>query len=311
MNPESPWPDLARVAVVTFVAAILSAVFDLHEAIFRHTRRWEWLQLDELPIVLGVFAAGLIWWSWRRYLQARRELLARQQAEARLSAVLVENRLLAQAQLGIQEAERKILARELHDEMGQYLNAIKLDAVGLLAGESGPTREAGRHIIHSVDHAHTAVSNMIRRLRPAGLDELGLAAALENCVDHWRQRLPGTRFSLSFRGELEDLGESLNLTLFRLIQESLTNCYKHAAAPWVEVCLHRSGQGTATEQIEVSVSDDGCGATAGAMQGGHGLRGMRERVALLGGELSIETAAGAGFCVRAVLPGPAPAGGLP
>ena len=68
---------------------------------------------------------------------------------------------------------------------------------------------------------------------------------------------------------------------------------------------------TATEQIEVSVSDDGCGATAGAMQGGHGLRGMRERVALLGGELSIETAAGAGFCVRAVLPGPAPAGGLP
>jgi two-component system sensor histidine kinase UhpB len=80
---------------------------------------------------------------------------------------------------------------------------------------------------------------MIRRLRPVGLDELGLAAAIENCVDHWRQRLPDTRFSLTIRGDLHALHESLTLTLYRLIQEGLTNIYKHAAARQVDIVVER------------------------------------------------------------------------
>ncbi len=80
---------------------------------------------------------------------------------------------------------------------------------------------------------------MIGRLRPVGLDELGLVAAIEHCVDYWRERLPATRLVLSVRGNFEDSSEPLNLTLYRLIQEGLTNIYKHAKAQRAEIALGR------------------------------------------------------------------------
>jgi two-component system, NarL family, sensor histidine kinase UhpB len=105
---------------------------------------------------------------------------------------ITENRLLAQENSRIQEMERKHPARELHDELGQYLNAIKLDSVSIR--ESGVDAEfssnAAHAIIRAVDRVHGVISDMIGRLRPVGLDELGLVAAIEHCVDHWRQHLP-------------------------------------------------------------------------------------------------------------------------
>lgn len=145
-----------------------------------------------------------------------------------MSAVLDENRQLAQENLRIQEVERKHLARELHDEFGQYLNAIKIDAVSICESRGTDavfSTDAALSIIRTVDHVHAVVSDMIDRLRPVGLDELGLVAAIEHCVDHWRQRLPETRFQLSVRGNFEGLSEPLNLTLYRLIQEGLTNVH--------------------------------------------------------------------------------------
>src|ERR1700728_222458 len=237
-HPKSPMSQLthkllkaesAAVIAATALSILLSAHFQLTEALYAHTRRLEYLQLDELPIGLLVLAIGLIWLSWRHNRQAIRELHARQLAEARLAGVLTENRKLAQEHLRIQELERKHLARELHDELGQYLNAIKLDAVSIVdvgAADAAATGRAARAIIRSIDHVHATVSDMIARLRPVGLDELGLPAAIEHCIDEWRQRLPGTRFDLSVRGNLEGLGENLDLTLYRLIQEGLTNVYK-------------------------------------------------------------------------------------
>ncbi len=99
---------------------------------------------------------------------------------------------------------------------------------------------AAGSIIHAVDHVHGAVSDMIARLRPVGLDELGLVAAIEHCVDHWRQRLPDTRFALSVNGDFEDLGESLNLTMYRLIQEGLTNIMPRRHTPCFAVSIRRS-----------------------------------------------------------------------
>src|SRR5208282_3119396 len=221
--------DAGAVLGITALSIILAAHFQLAEVLYAFTRRWEYLQLDELPIGLLVLAFGLIWVSWRRYRQAGRELNARQLAEARLAGVLEENRRLAQEHLRTQELERKHLARELHDELGQYLNAIKLDAMSISdsgGSNAGFSAQASRSIIRSIDHVHAAVSTMIRRLRPVGLDDLGLVAAIEHCVDHWRQRLPDTRFSLQLRGEFAGLDESLTLTLYRLIQEGLTNVYK-------------------------------------------------------------------------------------
>jgi signal transduction histidine kinase len=142
---------------------------------------------------------------------------------------------------------------------------------------------------------HTVVNNIIRRLRPAGLDELGLVAALENCVDHWRQRLPDTRFTLSVSGSLDDLGESMNLTIYRLIQEGLTNSFKHAGAQRIDINLSRASD------VLVTVADDGRG-TAASSRSGFGLSGMKERVELMGGTFSIESSAGRGFAIEARLP---------
>jgi two-component system sensor histidine kinase UhpB len=306
LTHESPARDAAIVIGLTLLGIIVSVHFNLSEALYTLTRHWEFLQIDELPLAMLVLCTCLIWLSWKRYRHARRELQARRIAEQRLAAVLAENRLLARENLRIQEVERKRLARELHDELGQYLNAIKLDAVAIREGSAsdpGFPASTSLSIIRSVDHVHAAVSDIIRRLRPVGLDELGLVAAIEHCIDHWRARMPHTDFGLSMRGNLEDLCEPLNLTLYRLIQEGLTNIYKHAHAQRVTVTLERT-QSSQPDQDEMclTVADDGCGMEPGTRNSRFGLSGMRERVELAGGTFALESAPGQGLCLRVRLP---------
>src|SRR5208282_4631290 len=157
LRQDLPWRDVALVVAVTLLSIVVSAHFELNEALYALTRHGEYLQLDELPIGMLALLMGLIWLSWRRYHHAQRELQARRVAEATLAGVLLENRQLAKENLRIQEIERKHLARELHDELGQYLNAIKLDAVSVQ--ESGGNDAAGAMkaavaIIRTVDHLH-------------------------------------------------------------------------------------------------------------------------------------------------------------
>ena len=298
--------ETAAVIAVTVLSILLSAHFQITEALYAHTRRLEYFQLDELPIGLLVLAIGLIWLSWRRNRQAVRELHARQLAEARLAGVLAENRKLAQEHLRIQELERKHLARELHDQLGQSLNVIKLDAVSICnSGENawGFSSNAAQEIIRTVDHMHGAVNDMIGRLRPVGLDELGLVAAIEHCVDQWHQRLPKTHFSLVLRGDFDRLSESLTLTLYRLIQEGLTNIYKHADAGRVEIVLQRLACAPpGSDELLLTLADDGRGMAPGADTSGYGLSGMRERVEMVGGTFSMSSAPDRGFSFEARLP---------
>ena len=303
---EAVWRDVAVVIGITVLSIGIAAHFQFNETLYAFTRHWEYLQIDELPFGMFVLSICLIWLSWKRYRHASRELFARRIAEARLGRALAENRDLAQENLRIQEIERKHLARELHDELGQYLNAIKLDAVSIT--ESGGTdakfaTDASVAIIRSVDHVHGAVSEMIARLRPVGLDELGLVAAIEHCVDYWRQRLPETRFALTVRGNFEGLSEQLNLTVYRLIQEGLTNIYKHAGAQLAEIALERieSAQ-SSMDELFLTVADDGCGMQPGARNSRFGLNGMRERVEIAGGSFSLTSRPNRGLRFVARMP---------
>ena len=295
--------DLAIVIGLTLVSIISTSYFELDEWLYARTRKWELFQIDELPITFIVLTLGLMWFSSRRHRQTRAELAAREQAEARLARALAVNRELVQRHIRAEEEERKHLARELHDELGQYLNAIKLDAVAIRDGvrdEALASRAAGG-IIQSVDHVHAAVSGMIRRLRPVGLDELGLAAAVESLVDQWRSRLPGVQFSLAFGGTLEGLGEQVNLALYRLIQEGLTNCSRHAGARHLEISLRR-GKSEVGDEVMLSVEDDGRGSDLTSRTSGFGLSGMRERVEMLGGRFFVSSEPGAGLRFEAHLP---------
>jgi two-component system, NarL family, sensor histidine kinase UhpB len=299
----SPWRDTLAVLIATALTIALSAHFNWSEALYALTRREERLQLDELPIGMLVLLSGLIWLAWRRNRQARQEIRARREAEAQLEEALAANRALAKETLRIQEADRKHLALELHDELGQYLNAIKLDAVSIRDGTAADLRspvETSDAIVRTVDHLHGVVTRMIAHLRPVALDELGLLAAIEHCIDQWRRRLPDTHFSFRSQGSFDGLDEALNLTAYRLIQEGLTNIYKHAKASHVEISLTQSAKDGRGE-LRVAVADDGCGADLGRHAGGHGLNGMRERAELSGGTFALDSAPGRGLRFEAHL----------
>jgi two-component system sensor histidine kinase UhpB len=300
----SPWRDTLLVLAATALTIALSAYFNWNEALYALTRREERLQLDELPIGMLVLLTGLVWLAWRRNREALREIRARRVAEARLEEAFAVNRALAKETLRIQEADRKHLALELHDELGQYLNAIKLDAVSIRDGTAPDLRGpvvASDAIVRTVDHLHGVVSQMIARLRPVALDELGLLAAIEHGIDQWQRRLPDTQFTFHAQGKLDGLDEALNLTAYRLIQEGLTNIYKHANASRVEISLTRAAAG-GRDELWVAVADDGRGADLHQRAAGHGLNGMRERTELSGGSFSIDSAPGRGLRLEAHLP---------
>jgi two-component system, NarL family, sensor histidine kinase UhpB len=293
--------DLALVVLITIVAAILCVKLNVGEALLSWTRPRERFQLDELPAVLLVFAACLIWFSTRRYHEARNEIGLRRRAEADLYAALAENRRLAQQYVDMQEAERKALARDLHDELGQYLNAIKLDAVSVrdrLESPDPPGYRIAAGMIGSIDRVQSVVMGLMRQLRPVGLDELGLAAAIEHCANEWRRRLPQIAIGLSVSDSLEGLDEMCRLALYRLVQEALTNVARHSHATRVEIRIGRESAG----RIVASIEDDGVGTDLTRPGSGLGLVGMRERAEALGGSLTLASVPGSGFTLLARIP---------
>jgi glucose-6-phosphate-specific signal transduction histidine kinase len=303
--------DAIVVTIVTLAAWLLCGLFNVTEILRRLNAPYEQYQLDELPSVLLVLGLGLTWYATRRYGEAREEIARRKSAEVQLAAALADNRRLAQQYVELQERERKALARELHDELGQYLNVIKLDAVGIRDDSQvqAAVHRRASTIVENCNHIHGAVATLMRELRPTGLDELGLAAALEHCVETWRARLPGVSLRLYMAGEFTALPESITVTLYRLVQEALTNIAKHATATHVTVRLERVGaDATNDDRIELAVVDDGIGTLPGVPTRGLGLIGMRERVMTLQGKLVFTSSPGQGFELSAEIPVPSGAG---
>ena len=290
--------DLVAVAAAVVVAAFASVRFELSEAVQSWTQRWERYQLDELPGIVLFAAIAVAWFVRRRVREVRAELGRRVALEHALESALRENRRLSQSHVKVQEAERRRLARELHDELGQHLNAIKIEAVSMrrAAGDATEVSRGASAIVTSADHLHAVVRDMTRSLRPPGLDELGLPAALENYIEAWRARFPAIHVSLELAGELEGLGEALNIALYRLVQEALTNVARHAGASHVRIRLERDAE------VRIELSDDGSGAASPWESEGVGLIGMRQRVESLGGKFRVDTGPQNGFSVNASVP---------
>ena len=293
--------DACVVIAATLLAAIICARFDVGEAVTKWTRPYERLQLDELPLILLVMAIGLIWFSSRRYFEAKRQLELRTAADAKLAETLTENKRLALKYVDMQEQERKTLARDLHDELGQYVNAIKLDAVAMreAAAEQPVIRAAARAMIVNVDRVYDVLRGLIRQLRPVGLDDLGLVAALEHCANEWRSRLPAIQIDMQCGADLEALDEARAMVIFRLVQEALTNVARHSSATQVRIRIAPSASASG---IDIVIADNGRGADLSLPRPGLGLVGMRERVAALGGSITLAAGGGAGFNITAFLP---------
>lgn len=227
------------------------------------------------------------------------DITALEQAQAQLAKTLAENRQLIQRSIQVQEDERRNIARELHDEMGQWLNALKLDAVSIRDRADGEIKAAAQSIVEVTNHVYEVARNLMRRLRPVALDELGLPSALQYLVDQWQRRHPTVKCTFSTEGSLEELGEVANITLYRFVQECLTNVAKHAEAGEVKIALRRIAP---TGEVELAVSDDGRGFEPRRATLGMGLLGLRERIEVLGGVFTLEAGTGRGVDVRGLLP---------
>jgi signal transduction histidine kinase len=196
-----------------------------------------------------------------------------------------------------QELERTRLARELHDETGQALTSILL---GLRSLERAVASDEARSALGSVRELVVSTLHDVRRLavelRPAALDDFGLGPAIERLVDTHRQDA-SVAVDLEVQLGDERLPADVETTMYRIVQEALTNVTKHAAATRISVLVTR------TEKAAVLVvEDDGHGFETTDATGGLGLTGMRERVALVGGRLKIEAGAGSGTTIAAEIP---------
>jgi protein-histidine pros-kinase len=209
----------------------------------------------------------------------------------RLETTIHSQQRLAHRLLSVREEERQHLARELHDEFGQYLVSLKAEAAFAreLADEGMPALSpCADSIARTADHMMEVLQQILYRLRPIGLEEFGLLASLEQLIAGWNQRCRDTRFTLTADRDLDDLPDNINVSLYRIIQESLTNAIRHGQPGHVEVILQRRVMGLVLE-----IHDDGKGSASRddsgepGKTGGFGRLGMEERVLALGGTLNI------------------------
>ncbi|MBK1713397.1 ATP-binding protein [Rubrivivax gelatinosus] len=293
-----------ELAVVVGAAAAtwaLASVLELHESLVAFFARHESWQADELAIALGVLALGLAVHALRRRRDAEQALASEQRALADAARLAERNAELARGLIALQEDERAAIARELHDEMGQACTALRMDTAllkrAVALGDAEAARAAASRADQQAQSLLRGVRGLLQRLRPAHLEMLGLAAALEELCAGWQAR---SGVACSFHGAAEaagGLGAEAELVVYRVAQEALTNVMRHARAGRVQVLLAREG-----ESLALLVEDDGIGLPPEGERRGLGLLGAAERAAALGGTLALEGAAGSGTRVRLTLP---------
>lgn len=248
-----------------------------------------------------------------------REISARLNSLAEtLDRVREENLALMKRLIKVQDDERRQIARDLHDEAGPCLFSIRAAASTLLRDTSYPGFDLDRirNTCREVNAAGKALQDLIRRmldqLRPPGLSELGLEAAARGLIANWQEARPDVALVLETPHHLDSVSGAVGLTAYRVIQESLTNIYRHASASKARVRLEfenapmEEGYGhsdAVSSVLRITVEDNGIGIS-GHRGKGSGLAGMNERVQALKGCISVTDRPGGGTCINVILPLP-------
>src|SRR6266700_2642042 len=230
---------------------------------------------------------------------------------AALGDAVDDKRRLAERVVSLQDVERKEIARELHDEFGPYLFALRAHASSLtrIADAREPNTDAlrkhGGAILEQVNALQQFNRRVLEKLRPVGLTELGLREALGALLRLWAESRPGTIIETDISPSLGETGETADLTIYRTIQEALTNVFRHAGATRVNVAVEPTELSSGTAHAGrggalVRVRDNGSGLRPDHKLG-FGLTGMRERILALGGSLTVASGDG-GVTLEAVIP---------
>jgi len=234
---------------------------------------------------------------------------------ATLEGTISENRRLAERIICVQDEERKDLARELHDELGPYLFAIRAAVTALKAElqRGGGNKEKLLHacetIVERVEMIQRVNRRVLHKLRPMGLEEFGLKAKLKSLVNLLQENNLDVTINLDVDEALPPCDETSNLTIYRVVQEGVTNAFKHADASFIDIGVmadgdnptHMRGSEEERHVVCVSISDDGKGLPE-ALKPSYGIAGMSERVKATGGEIRLTNRPGGGVTLEAWIP---------
>ncbi len=266
---------------------ILSSYFSLSEHFVIWAKQYEEVaEIDEFPIALLASLFAMIWFSVQRIAES--------------NDLIKKNHMLLHRILEIQEDERKSIAINLHDDLGQYLSAIKAEAKSLIISSDVTTdiADTAKRISINAEHAYKSTRLMMRDLRPVALDELGLHAAIEQLVDQWNlAKQKNITYELSVDGNINNFHGHMNIAIFRIIQEALTNIVKHADATKVHILLLRNNN-----DLSIKLTDNGIGFEPINIQKGCGLLGMYERAESLNSSLTITSTLGQGTEIHLTIP---------
>jgi glucose-6-phosphate-specific signal transduction histidine kinase len=277
MKPSATSPalrDLLRVWVIVGAFWLLAMQLELSEKLANWLQSYERFQLDEMPLTLLVLSVSLAWFAFRRAHEA--------------SDLLAANRHLTQRLMSAQEDERRVLAQELHDEVGQACTALRIEAAYITkAIHTNPTAalEAAQRIDQSSLRMHSLARDMLKRLRPPNLDSMGIEESLNELCKSWEQHCR-TQCHTLIEALPHNLADTLCTSLYRVTQEALTNIAKHAHATQVWVGLSHQ-----QDALTLTITDNGQGLQPShSRTQGLGLTGMRERIASLQGHIHFEDA---------------------
>ena len=215
---------------------------------------------------------------------------------------LRRNRELTAIIQGHIEDERRSLARELHDELGQYVSAVKIFAQNIIKRSKGKEKnieESALSVTSAANQIYDGMHSIIRQLRPGSLDNLGLAETLKDMVSGWRSQHSAINIDLFVGESLGHLGEAISINVYRIIQEAMNNCLKHAEAKNISISLDNK-----KKQLALVFKDDGVGfdTTLLAKTKQFGLIGMQERVKSLNGIFSIKSNPNKGTLINITIP---------
>ena len=287
---------VANVAVFWFTGRAVAPLEHIADALARVERG----ALDtRLPLLRGR-EARQIGDSFNRMAAAVEETMRIREQADHARAQLANGRAFAREIQARIEEERRLLARELHDELGQTVTAIRSIAASI---QPGAVTEDGAKRVTMIEELavrlQEGMRELVPRLRPLALDELGLAEALRDLVEDYRAHHPALTFELTTSSDLGAVPGELAIALYRIVQESLTNVVKHAGATRCTIAL-----AALNDTLLLTVEDDGKGgADADLVKPGRlGIRGMRERVESLGGSLTFARSGAGGLAVQVRVP---------
>jgi two-component system sensor histidine kinase UhpB len=253
-----------------------------------------------LPALKGKESGGM-GVAFNRMADAVQDVIESRQQMAEAHARLAAQKDFTQSLHRRIEDERSAIARELHDEMGQSLTAIRSIAAALAQSpdlKGKPGADAARLLFETAGSTFDAMHRLIPRLRPVQLEDIGLANAMRDLASSLQQANPGLRIELQLPSAIDGVDTEIETCAYRILQEALTNVVRHAGASTVRVALFIEDG-----KLRLTVSDNGRGAADPFSRAGHyGVRGMRERAEALGGDLAIRPGPEGGLEVRASIP---------